>query len=168
MDLRNNYLTAPMQGLEDLLLASSRFVSSTGLASIEEVRKQRVHWGLMETDPFRAKAERPLAILIDTVGTGWSPQTESDAEALYAGGVVELYLAATTSQPSDHETSYKIFGEWAGSVIEEMRNANGQGNHAYFNGITHATPIVRSAAKDRSSYDYFFLMVECTFGEDGR
>ena len=167
-DLSDNYITDPMLGLENLLLLSTTFVSSTGLLTTEKVSEERIHWGMLENDVFRSKAKRPLAVIHDTEATGWKPEADSDGARLFANGSVELYLSDTTKNKENHELSMKAFASWAGSVIQEIAKNNGIENNYYFNGIHHATRCLRSPERFRADHDFFFLLVELTFGPGGR
>jgi hypothetical protein len=163
-----NYITAPMAGLEDLLIASTTFCASIeGNPGEQFIRDNHIYWGFVEHDPYRAKKTRPLAVINDTESMAWNPDAESYGAHVSASGSVELYLTKTTEYQNDHKRSLNAFAEWAGNVIQEIAEKMGTDNYYPFSGIQHATQCLRSPRSESENYDFFFVLVELSFDAGG-
>lgn len=159
-----NSLTAPLLGLEDLLVASPTFRASVGAAD-PDLARQRVHWlDLWQVqEAFPARDRRPCAILL-TERHSYAQIGVGAQVDLGASGAVAAIFVRNADPGQDNRQLVLGFATWLGGILDDVAELVGRGDYFPFRAIELVEGPVRAALEERASDDYFVAAV--TFDHD--
>lgn len=156
-----------LDGLEDLLVASTTFMNAVGLPTEQEVRDKRIFLEALMDDDDKLVSTLPAAAILES-DHRWSPLSQGLGIQTGASGSILLMLARTAFYRDNHKKSRRDFVLWSSKIVDEMMLLVAAGNHYQFSAANLSQKAVRPPRKDRSNPkdDWWWCSYEFLFGFD--
>lgn len=157
-------LTAAIDGLEDLLIASTTFKSSFDLSSEQAIRDQRIMLEAITDENDNLLSELPAAAILED-DHRYSLIAHGPGLELAAAGSVMLLMAKNVTFSDNDKKSRHDFTEWSSQIVDEIVALIAEGNHYPFSSVSLGQRAVRPPRKKRTQ-DFWWCSYRFGFSID--
>ncbi len=166
----NSSLTAAIDGLEDLLIASATFLGSFTAEGLTEqqIRDTRIFLEALTNESDDLICKLPAAAILEG-DHRYSLLSHGPGLQSGASGSIKLLLARAAEYRDDHKQSRRDFVGWSTQIVDEIMTQVMDGDTWYqFASAQIMQVAVRPPKKDRADArdDWWWCSYEFMFGFD--
>ena len=160
-------LVSAIDGLEDLLVASTTFMGSIDLPTEQRVRDERIMLEALTDENDKLISKLPAAALLEA-DHAWSMLSHGPGIETGASGTITLLLAKPTTDARVLKKARREFTNWASTIVDEIMDQVATGNYYQFAGATLNQRAVRPPRAERSvpGEDWWWCSYDFRWGFD--